>query len=369
MKRKILFQKYFIALCMIIGCFIGIPSMTNSVQAQSNVKTTLKKTRKISLPCKNNSWENEYEYSFTFTTTKRMVFMVPITISTIDKISSGGLTIQLMDEFGYLIQNDKCSLKGYDIEDEYTSWFYNDDLIVSPGTYTYIFKNTSNTDLEVVFSVIGYSKLASKASVKSKVFVRGGNWVKIGKIGEGLPLSTKVKVSKRNIVTDFDVQKDGSVYVWGENKGTVKVTFQLKTGRKYTTIVTVKPGDPNMYARLYDYNTRDNYFIVKVKNKGKKTITILRNGGRVENVDYRSFDRNLKSSSSVKIAPGKTKYIRFYVRGRVTWYDYEDYTLIAKFKYDGATYEWHVWDDDSVFKHDKKWYSTYWDEYNYNEWY
>lgn len=187
-------------------------------------------------------------------------------------------------------------------------------------------------------------------------------------MGEGLPLIKSVKISNPKIVSNWDVLKDGSIYVYGKKKGKTKVYLKLNNGKKYTINVTVKPGDPDLYAQLYSYNTRENYFVVRVKNNGDKTITILRNDAKVEDNDYKSYDRNLKSAESIKLAPGKSKMIRFYVRGSNTWPDYEDFTLLAKIKYEGVTYEWHVWHDDSVYKHDKKWYTTYWNEDNYSAW-
>ena len=85
-------------------------------------------------------------------------------------------------------------------------------------------------------------------------------------------------------------------------------------------------------------------------------------------IDYKSFDRHIKNSGSVTIKPGKTKYVRFYVRGSVTWYKYNDFTLYSKVKYDGTTYQWHTWDDDSVYKRNNKWYATYWNRNEYEAW-
>ena len=122
-----------------------------------------------------------------------------------------------------------------------------------------------------------------------------------------------------------------------------------------------------MMAFVYDYATRDNYFVVKVKNNSSSPITIIRNGGKVKNVDYKSYDRNIKGGN-VTVKPGKTKYVRFYLKGSNTWYDYSDFTLYSKIRYEGKTYEWHVWDEDSVYKKNKKWYATYWNDNQYENW-
>ena len=86
-------------------------------------------------------------------------------------------------------------------------------------------------------------------------------------------------------------------------------------------------------------------------------------------VKYKSYDRNLKfkKGSSVTIKPYKSVTVRFYVKGRVTWYDYSRYTLQYKFKFDGKTYTGRVWDEDSVYKN-KSWQDTYWDYEAYEYW-
>ena len=50
--------------------------------------------------------------------------------------------------------------------------------------------------------------------------------------------------------------------------------------------------------------------------------------------------------------------------------NFKDYTIksfskimpYAKVKYQGKTYDWHVWDEDSVYKVGKYWYATYSDD-------
>ena len=160
------------------------------------------------------------------------------------------------------------------------------------------------------------------------------------------------------------VSKRGTVKTVG--KGSCYVIAKCK-GKSYKCKVIVDILEPNFGAVLYDYNTRGNYFTVRFKNKGKKTLYIV-SGNKVEDVDYKSFDRKVSLGKKVVIKPGQTKYIHFRVRGRNTWYNYEDFTLCYKFMYDGKTYEGHTWDEDSVYKKGKSWYGTYWDEDWYEEW-
>lgn len=160
------------------------------------------------------------------------------------------------------------------------------------------------------------------------------------------------------------VSKSGKVKAVG--KGKCYVVAKCK-GKSYRCKVIVDILDPNFGAVLYDYDTRGNYFTVRFKNKGKKTLYIV-SGNKVEDVDYKSFDRKVSLGKKVAIKPGQTRYVHFRVRGRNTWYNYEDFTLCYKFMYDGKTYEGHTWDEDSVYKKGKSWYGTYWDEDWYEEW-
>lgn len=175
--------------------------------------------------------------------------------------------------------------------------------------------------------------------------------------------TVKYSSSNKNIAT---VTKNGAVKA--KNRG--KCTIWAKCGKKkYSCKITVKKTDPNFYACLYDYSTRYNYFTVKFKNAGKTSVTIKK-GIKVIDIDYKSYDRNVYMKKSVTIKPGKTKYIRFYVKGSTTWYNYRDFTLYYKFVFDHKEYEGHVWDEDSVYKKGKSWYATYWNSYveGYEDW-
>ena len=155
------------------------------------------------------------------------------------------------------------------------------------------------------------------------------------------------------------VDKSGNVTE--KTVGKTKITAKTN-GKSYSYNLIVQRREPNFAAKVTAYYTRDNYFTVKIRNLGARPLTI-KSGIKVENVDYKSFDRNVRLKKAVTIPKGKTKTVRFYVKGTNTWYDYADYTLFYKFVYDGKEYEGHVWYDDSVFKKpDKKWYTTYWEK-------
>ena len=168
--------------------------------------------------------------------------------------------------------------------------------------------------------------------------------------------STNKKIAK--------VSSSGKVTAVGIGTCYIKAKVDRKTLK---CKVIVKRREPNFGAVLWDYNTRDNYFSVEIRNKGPKTLTI-NSGIKVEDKDYKTYDRRVYLKKKVSIKTNTTKSVRFYVKGGLTWPDYSDFTLFYKFTYDGKTYESHVWYDDSVYKKGKKWYGTYWDEDWYNRW-
>lgn len=178
----------------------------------------------------------------------------------------------------------------------------------------------------------------------------------------------KVCYENRKIKWSSSNKKIATVTASGKVKAKKigKCTITAKVGKKkYTCKIKVSYRNPNFGAILTGYNTRNNYFTVKYKNWGDKPVYIKPNNAKVEDVDYKRFDRRVRlpGGKTIKINPKKTKTVRFYVQGSVSWYNYRDYTLIYKFSYDGKQYEGHVWDEDSSYKRGKKWYCTYWSSY------
>ena len=337
--------------------------------AYTAVKQVIRTQNKTTLKSPYSYYETEpNEVNITFTTTNRMMFTVPVKISTSGYITKGGVRIILKNSSGMELQNDLVNLKGYSVGDTYEDWFYDDAFFVSPGTYTYTIKNVSDDTINITYSIYSYLKKSTSASINKNVSVKSGNWVKIGKVGEGCPL-TQVTYPSNKVITGWDSDIDGTLWVYADKKGTSTVTVQLSTGNKYTCTVNVTAGEPDFYAELTGYYTRDNYFEVKVKNLRESDLTIIRKGARVEDVDYKEYDRNIKKADNVIIKHGETKYIRFYVDGSYTWTDYKDFTLCAKMSFEGITYDWHTWWNDSVYKKNGKWWSTYWDEEGYSYWY
>ena len=284
------------------------------------------------------------------------------------KIKSGKLVLKIKKKNGKTVEKYSISLKGVKLSED--EWAYCDtDKQLKKGSYYCTVTNTSDTSLFVKYYVRSYKKKATKASIKKRSVYRG-NWVKIGKIKGGMPVYKSIKAADKRILTYLYADYNGNIYGYGKKAGQTTVTITLAGGKRYSTTITVKPKYMNVYAFLYDYNTRDNYFRVKIKNESDRTVTVIRSGGKAINVKYKSFDRYFKNMSSVQIKPGKTKYVRFYCSGSTTWDDYTQFTVFAKLRIEGKTYEWHVWDEDSVYKNGKKWYSTYWsaDESAYEDW-
>ena len=230
-------------------------------------------------------------------------------------------------------------------------------------------KSVSDADAmyKVKYKMIGYTKYATSASIKKKVATRGDSWVKIGKFKNGLPYYKRLKYNKKYI-DDWWIKNDGSLYVYAKRKGKTTVTTILKNGKKYKTKITIKHGYPNFFAYLSSYKTRNNYFTVKIKNLGTRKLTIIRKGAKVLDKDYKSYDRKIKGHKNVVIKPGKTKTVRFYVKGRTTWPNYKHFTLRAHFKYDGKKFKWKTGNTFSWYKEGKKWVDTFWNFDEYEDW-
>lgn len=311
-------------------------------------------------------------YTIDFTTQEAMFFQTPIDFKIIynGKKVQGGLRIKLYNEDGEVLQNDYESLKNYYTDVwYYNNWYYSDGDKQPPGNYTYKISNSTKSNIRVKISLKGYNAVCKKGTFKKSVKVKSPNEVKIGQLDvEGLPRVVAINYSK-SIIDYAYVTSNGKVYAAGRQPGTGTVTVKLLNGKKYTTKVTVTSPDPNFQAELMDYNTRNNYFTVRFKNKGIGTLTILSTDAKACDFDYKTFDRNLylKNWKSIKIKPGKTKTITFRVNGSTTWPDVKDFWIKYKFSYYGKSYVANAYYNplNSEFKSGKKWYYTYWN----NEYY
>lgn len=312
--------------------------------------------------------------TFAITLDNRMMVAMAFNFETLEYISYGGIKIVAKDSKGTIIQRDYYSFEDCEEDQSWENWCWtgisgkdNNGRFLPPGDYKYTVKNTSDGEIQVTYSLTGFVKFADTASIYKNKTVVIGNWVKIGKIGEGVPY-TDISLGSKKIITNLYIDANKNIWVFASKLGTDNVTVKLKNGKKYTTKVKVKGSNPNFYAYLSEYNTRDNYFTVVVKNLRGSDLIIIKNGSKVEDVDYKAYDRWMKNGNNVVVKHGQTKYIRFYVNGSITWPDYEDYTLFAKIKFEGETYNWHVWYCDSAYQESGKWYNTYWNDEAYQNW-
>lgn len=263
------------------------------------------------------------------------------------------------------------------------------NIYPSNANCNYINWSTSNS------KILKIKGNGQKCSVTAK---KAGTAYVYAKLKNGKTYKTKVKVTnpppklkyKSRSLYKGDRCKVNLLYTKGKvtykssnkkiatvsSKGTIKAKslgkctiYAKNKGKTYKLKISVVRQHPDFGAFLYDYDTRNNVFTVKFKNKSNKTLTINSGTFKVEDIDYKSFDRKIKLKKTYKIKPNKTKYIRFKVIGRTTWYDYRDFTLHYKFTFDGKKYIGHVWNEDSVYKCGKYWYATYNDENWYKSWY
>lgn len=167
--------------------------------------------------------------------------------------------------------------------------------------------------------------------------------------------------SNNNIAT---VSSNGKIVA--KEVGKCTITAKVKN-KKYNCIINVVRQNPNFFAAVSQYNTRNNYFNVRIRNRSNKPLKII-SGMRVEHVAYTAYDRTVSLPNVVTIKPNSSANVRFYVNGGLTWYDHTRYTLYYKFMFDDVIYEGHVWDKNSVFGYGSKWYHTYFDDEMYQSW-
>ena len=176
--------------------------------------------------------------------------------------------------------------------------------------------------------------------------------------------TAKIKWKSKNtkIVT---VSKNGKIK--GKKLGTTTITAKCN-GKTYKCKVTVGYQKPDFFATIYDYDTRNNSFIVSIKNNTNKKLTIQKGTTKVEDFDYKKFDRKIKLSKSVTIKPGKESKVKFKVIGSTTWYKHTDFSLFYWFKFDDKKYYAETEIFYSKYKSGKKWKNTYEDLDAYQSW-
>lgn len=287
-----------------------------------------------------------YTKTYNFTTSKSMMMMFPVEIRG-EACTLGKVKFSLTDSAG-----DEVFYKVLDLRKKayYKKWFYTGVNFLKAGKYKVTVTSLDKKDITVLFGIRGYRQSADTLSMSSSVTKRSNNWVKLGKITNGLPYLASTSSSDRSIVRNIYADKSGNVYGWCRAKGEAKVTIKLKNGKTATTTVTVKAGDPDFYAYLTKYNKTGNYFEARIKNVAAADLIVYKEG---EILNFMTNDKegDIKTGDAVTIAPGETKYVRFYSTGKKLDKKVQFYVLNnLKFKYEGVRYLWTAYDSGAWFK-------------------
>lgn len=110
--------------------------------------------------------------------------------------------------------------------------------------------------------------------------------------------------------------------------------------KKYTCTVKVIPSSPDFFARITGYNRAGNYFTTRIKNNTKKSLVIYSSNSEAVDSKYPVYDRKLKllNNKNITLKANEEKSVKFYVQGSRTWYDYTDFAIVYKIKFDGKSY-------------------------------
>lgn len=140
-----------------------------------------------------------------------------------------------------------------------------------------------------------------------------------------------------------------------------KCTITAAAGKKkYKCTVEVVRKIPDFIAYIDSYNKKSHCFTVKIENKGNAELTIRSDDAKVKKTGSKSSGKALKVSA-VTIKPGKTKTLKFKVKGSAKGYNYKKVEIIYKFRYDGKTYEGNMCSDldESAYRSGNNYYYTY----------
>ena len=291
--------------------------------------------------------KSEYTHSYSFSISKSMMLMFPVDLFAWEGNKVGRVRFALTDSRGNAVFT-----KVLDLSDAYyyNKWFYSGTQFIKAGKYKITITSLDKRRFHLKFSIRGYRQSATTASISKAITSRSNNWVKLGRITNGLPYLASTYSTNRSFVRNVYADKDGYVYAFCRAKGEASITVKLKNGKKFTTKVTVKAGDPNFLAMVTKHNATNKYFDVKIKNAAAKTVYIYKEG-TIRDIDDNTPCRNIKKNATpVAIKTGETKYVRFYYDGKSLDPNNEFYMLESlKFKYEGNTYKWSVDRFDSEF--------------------
>ena len=148
---------------------------------------------------------------------------------------------------------------------------------------------------------------------------------------------------------------------WGEvtpvHVGKCKITG-IYQSKKYVCKVTVKLRKTfSMWAKLYKYDTRKNVFYMELTNYTNKKMIVLANDAVAVDSDYTTFDRSVYLLKNVVIKPGKTKKLKFHVKGSVTWYKCSDFCMNCWVKWKNKKKRIAADNEECFVRKGKKWKS------------
>lgn len=234
-------------------------------------------------------------------------------------------TIQAQDKLEIKVKRN-LNLKFSDCEVLSVRVYYNGEDVTDDDDLQLSFKNSNK-------SVIG---IETDSNFKDLVSI---DTKKQGK-------STITINAKYRELLDWDNMEFDGIY--GE---TICAIAKCNVTVKYYTSLRVE-------ADLFKYDTRSNTFSISVQNLSNKSIKILSKGAMAYDDDYKKFDRKVYikgKKSSVTIKPRQSKIIKFKVKGKRTWYDYNDFQICSYWKWGNKKYWVSVMPDEAWRKAGKKW--------------
>jgi len=112
------------------------------------------------------------------------------------------------------------------------------------GNYYFTIKNTTNRIIKVRYSIKGYRKFATSASLPKEKTMNADWYQYLGKVGPGIPLIKSVTSSNKDIDVDWYIKDNGVLYVYPyalEKDAETTLTVTLKNGgKKYKVKLLVK---------------------------------------------------------------------------------------------------------------------------------
>lgn len=267
-----------------------------------------------------------------------------ITISNVN-VKINTLNGSLEDFYNYSLKINWCEYDAYEEKEQildsyggtFKTWMQSemDDFSVD-----ILQKEVNDTSIEhFSFDIIIVPKIQQDTSIKlnkSTVNMTVNSCITLKASLKNIKeYDIKWKSSNNKLVDiEENPEDDRKLTVWTNNKtGTCKITCYY--GRYKATCRIKIAHSKKMKIECVDwgYDTRNNYFCYKFRNDSYYPVFFLNTKSKIIDSDYQSFDRIVKLKKVVKIAPGQTKWLKYKVLGRLTWYKIDDFELITKARY------------------------------------